>query len=66
LAPEPARIRADIERTRLEVVRSIDDVRLELWRAADWREWYRRHPEALLVGAFAIGFLIGTGRRDRP
>jgi hypothetical protein len=30
----------------------------------DWRAWVRRHPAPFLVGAFALGALLGwRGRR---
>ena len=61
----PERIRADIERARNEVVQSIGDLRVEVARTVDWRQWYARSPGAFVVGAFLVGFMIGSrhGRR---
>ena len=56
-------IRSEIEHARREVAASIADLRIEVSRSVDWREWYRRHPATFVVGAFMVGFMIGC-RRD--
>jgi hypothetical protein len=58
------RIRADLERTRAELARSVQALRLEVARSVDWREWIRRYPAAFLIGAFTLGFALGMGRRS--
>jgi hypothetical protein len=57
------RIRADLERTRAELARSVEALRLEVARTVDWREWMRRHPAVFLIGAFTLGFALGIRRR---
>ena len=57
------RIRADLERTRAELARSVQALRAEVARTVDWREWIRRHPAAFLIGAFTLGFALGMRRR---
>ncbi len=56
-------IRSDIERARQEVAASIADLRVEVSRTIDWRQWYRQHPATFVIGAFMVGFMIGC-RRD--
>ena len=58
------RIRADLERTRAELAQLVQALRAEMARTVDWREWYRRHPAAFLFGAFALGFALGSRRRE--
>jgi hypothetical protein len=58
------RIRADLERTRAELAQLVQALRLEVARTVDWREWFRRHPAAFLMGAFTVGFIAGTRRRS--
>jgi hypothetical protein len=58
------RIRADLERTRAELARSVQALRQEVARTVDWREWIRRHPAAFLIGAFTVGFALGIRRRS--
>ena len=57
-------IRSEIEVARREVAASIAELRTEVSRTVDWREWYRLHPATFVVGAFMVGFMIGC-RRDR-
>jgi hypothetical protein len=58
------RIRSELERTRQEVAASLAEVRIEVSRSIDWREWYRRHPATFVIGAFMVGFTIGCRRHD--
>jgi hypothetical protein len=57
------RIRADLERARAELARSVQALRLEVARTVDWREWIRRYPAVFLIGAFTAGFALGMRRR---
>jgi hypothetical protein len=59
----PEQIRAEIERTRLELMQSVNVLREEVAWRTDWRQWVRRRPLACVGAAFFIGFLIGNGRR---
>lgn len=56
------RIREDIARTRSELAASVQDLRVEVHRTVDWRVWYRRHAGVFLIGAFTVGFIVGTRR----
>jgi len=57
----PAEIRASIEANRAELAVSIERLRGEVTRFADWRGQLRRHRGAALVGAAVAGFAIGGG-----
>lgn len=57
-------IRRDLERARNELANSVQELRVEVARTVDWREWYRRNAGAFLIGAFAVGFIIGTRNRS--
>ncbi len=59
----PAEIRAEIERTRAELVQSVTVLREEVARHTDWRQWVQRRPLACVGVAFFVGFLLGNRRR---
>ncbi|QRN94128.1 DUF3618 domain-containing protein [Archangium violaceum] len=61
--PTSEQIRAEIARTRAELVHSVSELREEVARRADWREWVRSRPLACVGAAFFIGFLIGNSQR---
>jgi ElaB/YqjD/DUF883 family membrane-anchored ribosome-binding protein len=56
-------IRAEIERTRSELVHSVSVLREEVAWRTDWREWVRRRPLTCVGAAFFVGFLIGSSQR---
>lgn len=56
-------IRAEIERTRAELALSVGELRQEVARATDWRQWVRERPLTCLGAAFFVGFLIGNSQR---
>lgn len=56
-------IRADLERARLELAASVEDLRVEVARTVDWRQWYRRNTGAFLIGAFTVGFILASRKR---
>jgi ElaB/YqjD/DUF883 family membrane-anchored ribosome-binding protein len=58
----PAELRAEIERTRADLVTSVSALRDEVAARTDWRAWVRRRPYTALGIAFAVGFLIGERR----
>ena len=57
------RIRADLERARLDLAKSVQSLRAEVARTVDWRQWYRKRAPAFLIAAFTVGFLIGARKR---
>ena len=61
--PKPGRtsaeIRADIERQRLEFGDSVEALRGRVTELTDWRKQVREHKRELVIGAAAVGFLIG-------
>jgi hypothetical protein len=52
-------IRADIERQREELSRSVEALRGRVAELTDWRRQVREHRTELVVGAAVIGFAIG-------
>lgn len=53
-------VRAEIERAREQIQTSVQALRQEVGRAADWRQWVRSRPGLCLGAAFAAGFFLGT------
>jgi hypothetical protein len=62
-SPLPARssdqIRADIERQRTELGRSVEALRGRVAELTDWRRQIRAHQRELAIGAAVVGFAIG-------
>ncbi|WPB80824.1 DUF3618 domain-containing protein [Archangium violaceum] len=56
-------IRAEIERTRAELALSVGELRHEVARRTDWRQWVLDRPYTCVGAAFFIGFLIGNSQR---
>ena len=52
-------IRADIERRRHELGRSVDLLRNRVAELTDWRRQIRAHRRELAIGAAVAGFAIG-------
>jgi hypothetical protein len=62
----PAEVRAEIERTREEIVSSAHALRREMAMRMDWKRWVRQNPGLFIAGALALGFWLGTrGARRR-
>jgi len=65
----PTEIRNSIEANRQELAVSVQRLRGEVERLTDWRGQVRRHQNEIVVGAAAVGLLIGVrmlrGRRRR-
>jgi hypothetical protein len=61
LAPgrDSAQIRADIERQRTELGRSVEALRGRVGELTDWRRQIRAHQRELAIGAAVVGFAIG-------
>lgn len=57
----PEEIRRSIEANRQELVGAVDQLRREVTVAADWRRHLRRHRREVMIGAAALGFVIGGG-----
>jgi hypothetical protein len=52
-------IRADIERQRTELGRSVEALRGRVAELTDWRRQVREHRRELAIGAAVVGFAIG-------
>jgi hypothetical protein len=52
-------IRADIERQRTELGRSVETLRGRVAELTDWRRQVREHRRELAIGAAVVGFAIG-------
>jgi hypothetical protein len=53
-------IRADIQREREELGRSVDALRGRVNELTDWRRQVREHKRELAIGAAIVGFAIGA------
>jgi hypothetical protein len=53
-------IRSSIESNRMELAMSVDRLRGEVARIADWRAHVERHRTELTVGAAAVGMLMAA------
>jgi hypothetical protein len=52
-------IRADIQREREELGRSVEALRGRVTELTDWRRQVREHKRELVIGAAVIGFAVG-------
>lgn len=52
-------IRADIERHRSELSRSVEALRGRVGELTDWRRQLREHRRELMIGAAVVGFAVG-------
>ena len=57
----PEEIRRSIEQNRQQLGTSVEKLRTEVARVADWRAQLRRNEPQLLIGAAAAGFVLGGG-----
>lgn len=61
---ELAKARADLARSRAQVVVAAEALRDDLSGLTQWRSWVARRPYAALGIAFGLGIWLGTmGRR---
>jgi Protein of unknown function (DUF3618) len=62
-------IRRDIDAQRLQLGTNVEALRGKVTEVTDWRAQVEEHKQQLVIGAAAIGFLIGIklmrGRRRR-
>jgi hypothetical protein len=60
-------IRRDIELQRQQLGSSVEQLRGRVVELTDWRRQVREHKRELIIGAAAVGFLVGArlmfGRR---
>ena len=52
-------IRADIQREREELGRSVEALRGRVNELTDWRRQVREHKRELVIGAAIVGFAVG-------
>jgi len=62
-------IRRDIDLQRQQLGTSVEQLRGRVTELTDWRRQVREHKRELVIGAAAVGFLVGArlmfGRRNR-
>jgi hypothetical protein len=56
----PAEIRRDIELQRRQLGTSVEELRGRVTELTDWRRQVRDHKRELIIGAAAVGFVIGV------
>jgi Protein of unknown function (DUF3618) len=56
----PAEIRRDIELKRHQLGTSVEALRGRVNELTDWRRQAEEHKQQLIMGAAAVGFLIGA------
>ena len=56
----PEEIRNSIEANRMELEVSVQTLRGEVERITDWRGHVERHSSEIIMGAAALGLLLGT------
>lgn len=56
----PAEIRRDIDLKRRQLGTSVEALRGRVNELTDWRRQVEDHKQQLVVGAAAVGFLIGA------
>ena len=56
----PAEIRRDIELRRRQLGTSVEALRGRVNELTDWRRQAEQHKDQLIMGAAAVGFLIGA------
>jgi hypothetical protein len=72
-SPAPARtsaeIRRDIDLQRQQLGSSVESLRGRVNELTDWKRQAREHKRELIIGAAAVGFLVGIrlmrGRKNR-
>lgn len=56
----PAEIRRDIELKRRQLGTSVEALRGRVNELTDWRRQAEEHKQQLILGAAAVGFLVGV------
>jgi Protein of unknown function (DUF3618)/LPXTG cell wall anchor motif len=60
-ARSPEEIRASIEQNRQELGESLERLRGEVVRLADWRSQLRQHQQQAMIAAGVTGFIVAGG-----
>jgi hypothetical protein len=55
----PDQIRRDIDLQRQDLGRSVEALRHRVTELTDWRRQVREHQRELVIGAAAVGFVVG-------
>jgi hypothetical protein len=55
-----AEIRRDIDLQRRQLGTSVEALRGRVTELTDWRRQVREHKQQLIIGAAAVGFLVGV------
>ncbi|HEY0317683.1 MAG TPA: DUF3618 domain-containing protein [Solirubrobacterales bacterium] len=55
-----AEIRRDIELQRQQLGTSVEQLRHKVNELTDWRRQVQEHKQQLIIGAAAVGFVIGV------
>jgi Protein of unknown function (DUF3618) len=62
-------IRRDIDVQRLQLGTNVEALRTKVTEVTDWRAQVEEHKQQLIIGAAAVGFLVGIklmrGRRRK-
>jgi hypothetical protein len=53
------RLRRDIDVTRASITETVDELRRKAGETMHWRTYVERYPASVLVGATAIGLVVG-------
>ena len=57
----PEEIRASIEENRVELGNAVVRLQSHVAEVTDWRKQINRHQRQVLIGAAAVGFVLGGG-----
>ena len=60
-ARSPEEIRRSIEANRAELGVAVERLRTEVQKATDWRSQLERNRQPVVLGAAAVGFVLGGG-----
>jgi hypothetical protein len=60
---DKALLRANISRTREELVETAEELKDTVRANLDWRTWVARHPALALGAALGVGVWLGGRRR---
>lgn len=61
---DKALLRANITRTREELVETAEELKHTVRATLDWRTWVARHPALTLGAVFGVGVWLGHRRRS--
>jgi ElaB/YqjD/DUF883 family membrane-anchored ribosome-binding protein len=53
------RIRESMIESRQQIADSLDQIRVEVRDAVEWRDWVDEHPVEAVGIAFGVGFMLG-------